>query len=318
MALIDPAVFHDDAIAEETRAVNADILAKAALLPDPWAFPASVVREARRQGRGLMPLAPLSPRAETLEIPGPRGPIPLRILRPRERARGVYLHLHFGGWMLGSADMHDWLFERIADEAGLAVVSVEYRLAPEYPYPAGPDDCEAAALWLVREVEARFGTSHLTIGGESAGAHLSIVVLTRLRDRHGLKPFRAALLTAGCYDLSGTPSARQWGPEKLVINTRDVMNFARAFVPLGLPLDAPDISPIHARLAGLPPALVSVGTRDPLLDDSLFLAARWNAAGSQAELAVYPGGCHVFQMFPMALTEACLARQMAFLRASTE
>lgn len=314
---IDPAVFAKDAASEEQRAINKRIVETFAGWPDPWAFPPALIREARKQGRGIFPVKPPSPRAEVLEIPGPRGPIGLRIVRPKGASRGAFLHLHFGGWTLGSNDMHDWFFERIADETGLVVVSADYRLAPEFPYPAGPDDCEAAALWLIREAKERFGGEVLAIGGESAGAHLAAVTLCRLRDRHGITPFRAAVLTAGSFDLALTPSAKSWGTEKLVLNTRDIENFVRCYVPAGVDVRLPDVSPFYAELGGLPPALFSIGTRDPLLDDSLFMAARWCAAGNAAELAVYPGGCHVFHMFDSALAEACLSRLTTYLASQT-
>ena len=111
----------------------------------------------------------MSSRARTLAIPGKDGnEIPLRVIAPAQ-PRGIYLHLHGGGWVLGGADMQDPMLERIADDTGQAIVGVEYRLAPEHPYPAGPDDCEAAAAWLVQNGKKEFGTDALTIGGESAG-----------------------------------------------------------------------------------------------------------------------------------------------------
>jgi acetyl esterase/lipase len=309
-----PSPFDPAAVAKETRALNAELVAKMKLLPDMWAFPPAQVREARKAGRGIFPLAAPSPRAETFEIPGPRGPIPLRLLRPEGEARGVFLHLHYGGWTLGAADMHDWYFERLADRAGLAVVSVDYRLAPEWPYPAGPDDCEAAALWLAREAQERFGAARLVIGGESAGAHLALVTLLRLRDRHGLAPFERAVLNAGCYDLGLTPSARAAAAsDKLILNRRDIENFVRCFVPAGVDVRSPDVSPLYATLAGLPPSLLLVGTADPLLDDTLFLKARLDAAGLAAELHVGPGGCHVYAMLPGALAQAALDRITGFL-----
>lgn len=307
-----PEIFADAAISEETRAINDAIAKKLAEAPDPWSFTPAEMRERRRKGLWVFPVAPLSPRAQTIEIDGPHGAIPLRIIAPTE-PRGVYLHIHGGGWVYGGADEQDPRLERIADRCGLAVVSVDYRLAPEHPYPQGPDDCEAAALWLTREATARFGTDRLMIGGESAGAHLSVVTLTRLRDRHGLRPFVAANLIAGCYDLRLTPSAANWGPERLVLGTVDLRTYVGHFAG-GHALTDPDVSPVFADLSGLPRALFTVGTRDPLLDDTLFMASRWAVAGNEAELGVYPGGAHVFIAFAGALAEDCLVRIDAFLR----
>ena len=103
----------------------------------------------------------------------------------------------------------------------------------------------------------------------------------RLRDRHGLTPFRAANLTAGCYDLALTPSVRRWGETKLILNTRDIFLFVQNFLRLKGDVRDPDVSPLQGDLAGLPPALFTVGTRDPLLDDTLFMASRWHAAGNR-------------------------------------
>lgn len=313
--MLDPALFDPAAVDPATAALNADILKALTGVPDQWCFPAAVVRERRTQGLGPFPLAPKSPRAETLTIDGPGGPLALRIIAPPQ-PRGVYLHIHGGGWMLGAADQQDPRLERIADNAGLACVSVEYRLAPEHPYPAGPDDCEAAALWLVREGARRFGTTRFMIGGESAGAHLAVVTMLRLRDWHGLSPFCAANLVAGVYDLGLTPSARAWGEEKLVLNTRDLFLFVQGFLRQRGDVRDPDVSPLHADLRGLPPALFTVGTREALLDDSLFMSARWTAAGNRAELAAWPGGAHVFVAFPGPMTEKALARMDAFLAAA--
>ncbi len=310
--MFDPALLDPTAADPQTLTLNAEIVAKLAGLPDPWSVPASVVREKRRLGLGPFPAMPRSRRARTMTIPGPSGEIGLRVVAP-ERPRGVYLHIHGGGWTWGSADEQDPWLDRLAETCGMACVSVEYRLAPEHPYPAAPDDCEAAALWLVREGAARFGTTRLVIGGESAGAHLSLVTLLRLRDRHGLRPFAGANLFAGCYDLTLTPSAANWGDEKLILNTRDIRNFADRFCGPDIDRRQPDVSPLYAGLGGLPPLLVSVGTRDPLLDDSLFLAARAAAAGVRVETAPWPGGAHVFHRFESDLSERALARIDAFV-----
>ena len=216
--------------------------------------------------------------------------------------------------MLGSAALQDPLLEQIADRTGLTVVSVEYRLAPEYPYPAGPDDCESAAAWLVANAATEFGSDVLTVGGESAGAHLAAVTLLRMRDRYGYTGFRGANLVYGAFDLSMTPSQRAFGDRRLVLRTSDIHQFYNAFLPAVSDRRVPDISPLYADLTGLCPALFTVGTADALLDDTLFMHARWVAAGNEAELAVYPGGAHGFTLFPNRLADEAAARSEAFLR----
>ena len=139
---------------------------------------------------------------------------------------------------------------------GLAVVSVEYRLAPEHPYPAGPDDCEAAAAWLVQNGKPEFGTDVLTIGGESAGGHLSAVTMLRMRDRYGYTGFRGANLVYGAFDLSLTPSQRPFGDTRLVLRTIDIQQFANAFLPTVTDRRVPDISPLYADLKGSVPGFV--------------------------------------------------------------
>ena len=125
----------------------------------------------------------------------------MRVLTPPD-VRGVYLHLHGGGFVLGSSRLQDDRLEQLALACRVAVVSVEYRLAPEDPYPAGPDDCETVGLWLVENAAQELGSDRLCIGGESAGANLAAVTLLRLRDRHGFAGFRAACLVKGVYDLT--------------------------------------------------------------------------------------------------------------------
>ncbi|MFI6875879.1 alpha/beta hydrolase fold domain-containing protein [Streptomyces sp. NPDC050400] len=207
----------------------------------------------------------------------------------------------------------------MAEQTRLAVISVDYRLAPEHLFPAGPDDCETAARWLVKHAATEFGTERLLIGGESAGAHLSVVTLLRLRDRHGLKgAFRAAHLLFGPYDLSMTPSQRSFGTERLLSNT-DTLRRTYETVTPGMEAEQrrdPDISPLFADLTGLPAARVVVGTQDPLLDDSLFLAARWQAAGAPVHLGVVAGAMHGFTLFPLTTTEREQRRERDFLAAT--
>jgi len=311
--VLDAAVFTEAAVATDTRMINDAIVKTLLAVPDRWGVPLPKVRAARLAGKGTFPLPPESKRAHVETIPGPRGPIPLRILMPDGAPKGVYLHIHGGGWTFGSARENDNLTDRIAANTGLAVVSVDYRLAPEEPYPASPDDCEAAALWLVKEGQNRFGTTRFAIGGESGGATLSVVTLLRLRDRHDLAPFTAVNLTAGCYDLRLTPSVRNWGDLPLVLNCADIERFVQNYLRLEGRADDPDVSPLLANLKGLPKALFIVGTRDPLVDDTVFMANAWLAAGNEVELDVYAGGCHVFLSFPGTLTDQALKKVDAFL-----
>lgn len=309
----DPKLYTADAISAETKAINDAIIKAMDGAPDWWDIGAQEVRDARARGDGPFPLAPKSPRARTIEIPGKGGNVALRVIAP-DNPKGVYLHIHGGGWTLGAADQQDPLLERIANNVGLACVSVEYRLAPEHPYPAGPDDCEAAAVWLVKNAKKEFGTDKLTIGGESAGGHLSAVTILRMRDRHGYAGFKGANLVFGAFDMSMTPSQRAFGNERLILRTLDIQKFGDAFMPPHVDRRDPDVSPLYADLKGLCPALFTVGTRDALLDDSLFMYTRWIAAGNEAELGVYPGGAHGFVAFPGALAAAANAQADAFLK----
>jgi len=227
-------------------------------------------------------------------IDGPVGPIRLRTFT-HERPQGVLLHIHGGAWMAGSPETMDQLHEIIVDRCNIAVVSVDYRLAPEHPYPAGPDDCEAAACWLLEHGADEFGSDRLLIGGESAGAHLAAVTLLRMKDKHqAADRFLGANLVFGAYDLSRTPSQRGVG----IASGTDILDGTGFPLDLFLPEmpDAqrrdPDVSPLYGNLRGMPPALFSVGTNDHLLDDTLFMAARWEVAGNQSQLLVYPETPH--------------------------
>jgi acetyl esterase/lipase len=305
---IDPALFRPEAVSEETRAFNRMLAERGG----PGLADMGV--EKARQG-GLMPPPVRSDRGEDRTIRGPGGaPLGLRVVAP-DTPRGVYLHLHGGGLILGSADGQDARLAEIADATGLACVSVDYRLAPEHPYPAAWDDAEAAALWLARNGAAEFGGAFLAIGGESAGATLAVPTLLRMRDRHGFTGFGAAALSYGNYDSSGTPSNHWNGRDGLIIRDVDIAYCTQCYAPDPATRRDPDMSALYADLRDMPPALFSVGTLDCFLDDSLFLAARWVAAGNAAEIALYPGGIHGFTSFPYALGREANARIDTFLAA---
>jgi len=306
----------------ETRAFNVQLERLIATQPSAHTVPLPVIRQKRREGKGIFPPPVLLPQARDLHIAGRGGQIRLRVLAPAREARGVYLHIHGGGWALGGADMQDPLLMELAEATGLCVVSVDYRLAPEHPHPAGADDCEDAARWLVENGVEELGVPRrLAVGGESAGAHLSVVTLLRLRDAHGIRgAFRAANLVFGAYDLSMVPSTRSWGDRNLVLSGPILECLVAAFLP-GEDREArraPAVSPLFADLRDLPPALFTVGTLDPLLDDSLFMEARWRAAGGRTQLRVWPEAVHGFTAYPIAMAKAANAVQYEFLAASLE
>jgi acetyl esterase/lipase len=308
---LGPEAFATASIDPETEQINQLIEETLAKFPPIMEQEPVKIRADREAGKGPFPPLVLLPQAQERKIRGPAGEIRLRVF-PVDSPRAVYFHIHGGGWTLGGAHHQDPLLEPIAERARVAVVSVEYRLAPEHPYPAGPDDCEAAALWLAQNAKRELGSERLLIGGESAGAHLAVVTLLRLRDRHSFRGFAAANLVYGCYDLTFTPSVRRWGPRNLILSTPIIEWFSDQYVPRERRSD-PDVSPLHADLRDLPPALFTVGTLDPLLDDTLFMHARWLASGNPAEIEIFPGGIHAFNAFPSRLATRHLDGQVEFL-----
>ncbi len=313
---LDPKAFRPEAISAETLAANEAFRKVMAGAPDWWAIGAPAYRAAIASGQGPIPLAPKSERARTIQIEGKGGhKISLRVIAPeRGAATGIYMHIHGGGFVFGSSETADPMLERVVQNTGMAAASVEYRLAPENPYPAGWDDCESAALRLVKNGKSEFGTGALTIGGESAGATLTAATLLRMRDRHGYTGFRAANLSYGNFDTSMTPSQAMTPERGLLVGRLNIRKFTEAYLPKGVDPRDPDVSPLWARLEKMPPAIFTVGTLDPLLDDSLFMYSRWIAAGNEAELALSPGAPHAFNLAPMPLAAPANARIDAFLK----
>jgi acetyl esterase/lipase len=281
-----------DALTAEMRAVN-EALARGASLSQ-W--------RARRA-----PVLPVEVRSVDL---GGRD-LAARVIVPPD-VRAVYLETHGGGgWSGGSAAMCDGPNADLALACSVAVFAFDHRLAPADPYPAPADDCEAAALWLLEVSRREFGVSAMFIGGRTAGAHLAALTALRLRDRHGAADRIAGLsLMNGLFDLSMTPSQRQAGDDTLITNADDIKRVLDEFLP-GTTCEErrdPSISPLYADLTGMPPALFTCGTLDPLLDDTLFMAARWQAAGNMTELALYPDAPHGFVWLDIAMAHAAQRR----------
>jgi acetyl esterase/lipase len=250
--------------------------------------------------------APVMPPAEVKTVPGRSGPVPIRILAPKNApAQGVHLDIHGGGFYMDSAAHNDVRNRALADALDVVVVSVDYRLAPEHPWPAAPDDCETVALWLIENAASLFGTSRLTIGGFSAGATLAMTTLLKLRSNGAVDAFAGAALQFGTYDLSArTPAglkiADEYFIEAYAVHVPDRTN--------------PAISPIFGDLHGLPPTLLVVRSRDVLLEDNLAMAARLSAAGNSVELRIYPESPHGFTGHPTRLAETAVAGIHSWLR----
>ena len=293
---LDPALFDERNADPETVALNEQLERLTLAIPSPIKHGIEPLRDARARGRGLFEPRSHSDLAADRLIPGPAGDLRIRTV-VGEHVDGIYLHFHGGGWVMGSADQNDERLEGVARNVGVAVVSVDYRLAPEHPYPAPADDSEAAALWLVDHAKQEFGTDRIVVGGESAGAHLGATTVLRMRDRHGYAGFLGAVFSYGFFDLELTPSARDYGSRPLVLNTPLCEWFADAYVGDADPAD-PDVSPLRADLSGFPPTLLVIGSSDPLLDDSLLMADRLRRAGTNAVIHIGTGAAHGFTSAP--------------------
>ena len=255
------------------------------------------------------------------KVDGPAGPIPVRIYTPAGDApQPIVVFFHGGGWTLGSISSHDTVCRQLADGAGAVVVSVDYRLAPEHPYPAARDDAYAATVWAAENAD-RLGAdpSRLAVAGDSAGGNLAAVVALLSRDRGGPSiAFQLLVYPAVDFTMSH-PSITENGEGYIL--TKATMEWFRANYlgpdgdvtdPYASPLLAPDLS-------GLPPALVLTGEFDPLRDEGEAYAVRLAASGVEAKASRYDGLVHTFfgmgAMWPRAadaMTEATTALRTAF------
>ncbi|SNT38106.1 Acetyl esterase/lipase [Actinomadura meyerae] len=248
---------------------------------------------------------------ETRDVTVPPG-VPVRVFRPAEREGALpgLVYIHGGGFVLGSVDLYRDDTTAIAAEVGAVVVSVEYRLAPEHPFPAGLEDCYAALTWTAEHAaELGIDPARLAVGGESAGGGLSAAVALLARDRGG---------PALCFQLLGVPELddRLDTPSMRAFTDTPIWHRPNAELSWDYYLGegvrgtagvSPYAAPARAEdLSGLPPAYVTTCEFDPLRDEGLAYAQRLVQAGVPTEIHHYPGTFHGTNLVP----QAAVARRM--------
>jgi acetyl esterase/lipase len=233
---------------------------------------------------------------------------------PGADADRVVMYVHGGGYVIGSLDSHRELVARIARAAGSRALAVDYRLAPEHPFPAAVDDAVTAYRWLLAQGVA---AKRIVIAGDSAGGGLTLATLLAIRDQDIARPAGGVCLSPWV-DLEGTGESMTTRDALDPMVHKDGLLETAAHYLGGADARTPLAAPLHAELAGLPPLLIQVGTSETLFDDSTRIAAKARAAGVDVTLEEYDELFHVFQVFAM-LPEAREAtdRIGAFVRART-
>lgn len=224
----------------------------------------------------------------------------VRVYRPRA-AHGAILWIHGGGWVMGNLTSYDPLCRALANRTGAVVASVDYRLAPESPFPGPVEDCESALAWLSAACEGE----PLAIAGDSAGGTLATVVARRARDRGGPR-LRCQLLVYPATDAPcATATMQTFGADGTYGLSREEMLVCWAAYAPGAAQRSPDVSPLRAPdLSGMPPALFVLAECDPLTDEATDLADRLSAAGVPVDVRVWPGMIHGFVRFRAAVDVA--------------
>jgi len=243
---------------------------------------------------------------EDRTIPGPAGPIPVRVFSSGEPdPRPLVAFFHGGGWVFGDLDSYDSMCRSLARAAGAVVVSVDYRLAPESPFPAGFEDCWAATRWLASSGQDVGGdAARLAVAGDSAGGNLAAAVALRARDEAG-PTLRAQLLMYPALDPSMSSASYEENAEDPFLS-RGEMEWSWPRY-LGGMTGAPDpyAAPAYAAdLAGVAPAVILVAGHDPLRDEGVAYAERLRSAGVPTELELYEDMVHGFLSFSRSLDVA--------------
>ena len=270
---------------------------------------AAEARLAYNQRKGFTQAAP-APVAEVqnLEMPGPAGSIRLRLYRPVPATGtpdAALVYYHGGGWTIGDLDTHDVLCRDLALQSGCTVVSVDYRLAPEHPFPASVDDALAAYRW-VRASAAALGldAGKLAVGGDSAGGNLAAVVALALRDAGDSLP-RFQLLIYPATDMRCVAPSHATNGQGYLLTSETVAYFRRHYIEDSALWSDWRASPLlHPNLSGLPPALILTAGYDPLRDEGRQYADALSAAGGSAQYVCFERQIHGFITMGRVLDEA--------------
>lgn len=233
--------------------------------------------------------------------------IALRIFRPAgiNTPLPVWVYFHGGGFTIGSYDMRDNFCKKIADQVSCVVVSVQYRLAPEHPFPQGLQDCYEATCWVSGNAHTFGGDgSKLAVGGESAGGNFAAVVSLMARDKNGPAILHQTLLYPAV-DCSGSAPSREEEDTGYLLTPGMLKQFGDAYLPAGVNRKDPYCSPVFADLTDLPPALVITAEHDPLRDEGNRYAEKLRKAGVPVVHKEYAGMIHDFVlMMPRFLKES--------------
>lgn len=250
---------------------------------------------------------PLPDMAEVRDfsIEGPHGQVPARLLRPHDvETDGVIVYFHGGGFVIGSLESHHRLMRLLAIESRAALVGIDYRLAPEYPFPAPLDDCVAAVRWIQQQGSTiDVDPERMVLAGDSAGANLALACLLRLRDGGETLPSGAGLFY-GCYwSRLGTASHHRYGGGAYRLSSDEMGWFWGHYLGARGKGDV-YAEPMDADLTGLPPLFLNYGEVDPLADDTRELVTRLDQAGVVHECIAYPGVVHGFMQMTSRVAPA--------------
>jgi acetyl esterase len=280
------------ALLSEQQHANKRLMREGQRVPPPGTVPVDRLRRARQFNADGGPKATRVAHAVDRELSSSQGPFMVREF-PLEQSAGLYIHFHGGGWAFGSIHEQDGLLDSLGKASGMKIVSIDYPLAPEHELPEVLAHATAAARLVIQTC----GHHNVCLGGESAGAHIAVnVALDLACQREHATKIRGLNLCYGIYDLSMSPSQRRAG-DVFVGLSRPYLEWFYSLALPGRSLEQrrdPSVSPLYRDLTGMPACLFTVGELDPLLDDTLFMAARWRAAGNSMELQVYPQAHHGF------------------------